>query len=127
VNYKLWPETFRLLRIHRSTDEILALTNANGQPLKTETIKDDGKIKRVDNVRTAYHRLTAKLNIESPKPPKLLRKTGASLLASNPNYASCDIFYLGHSPQGVAPRYYSALPQALFDEAVKWLGQQFGL
>jgi integrase len=126
VKYKLWPETFRLLEAHRSTDTILALTNANGQPLKTETIKDDGKIKRVDNVRTAYHRLTAKLKIDSPKPPKLLRKTGATLLASNPAYATCDVLYLGHSPQGVAARHYSALPQALFDDAVEWLGQQFG-
>jgi integrase len=127
VSYKLWGETLALLEQHRSTDPDLALLNENGKPLRREWIGTDGKVKRTNNIRTAYARLTGKLKIKPSKPLQLLRKTGATLLVSNPQYRHCDVLYLGHAPQGTAARFYSAPDQKTFDRALKWLGQQFNI
>ena len=48
VNYRLWPETFRLLQAHRSTKSIdLVLLAANGSPLWLEQAKPGGKIRKI--------------------------------------------------------------------------------
>jgi integrase len=129
VSYKLWATTLDLLRAElaqQPADQPLAMLNEDGKPLKREWIGADGKKKRVDNIRTAYERLTAKLKLKTPKPFKLLRKTGATLLASSPDYRHCDVLYLGHSPRGMAARFYSAPDRKTFHAALDWLGQQLG-
>jgi integrase len=126
VSYRLWTETLSLLKQYRSDDVEVALLNEDGKPLKREWIGTDNKMKKTDNIRTAYERLVKKLGIKHPKPLKLLRKTGATLLASNPKYRHCDVLYLGHSPKGTAARFYSAPDQKTFDKGVMWLGQQVG-
>ena len=67
-----------------------------------------------------------KLKIKHPKPFKLLRKTGSSLLVSSPLYRHCDVLYLGHSPKGTAARFYSAPDQQTLDNGLTWLGEQLG-
>jgi hypothetical protein len=58
VNYKLWPETFRLLRQERAQDSSeLVLLNSNGSPLWTEQISAAGKYQKTDNVKNAFDRL----------------------------------------------------------------------
>ncbi len=129
VCYRLWATTLDLLRAElaqQPAKQPLALLNEDGKPVKREWIGADGKKKRVDNIRTAYERLTAKLGIKHPKPFKLLRKTGATLLASSPEFRHCDVLYLGHSPRGMAARFYSAPDQKTFGAALGWLGEQFG-
>ena len=45
MNYKLWPETLRLLRQERAAEsEGRALLNANGDPLWTEVITGGGQV-----------------------------------------------------------------------------------
>jgi hypothetical protein len=93
--------------------------------LKTETIKD-GKFHKSDNVRSAFNRLLLKVNMTG-RSFKLLRKTGATILNTHPQHRHSRFLYLGHSPRGVSDINYSKPSQALFNEAIKWLGEQFGI
>lgn len=125
VSYPLWPETFKLLLKHRSNDPTFALTNRNGSPLKTETIGENGKVKKTDNVKSAFFRIARKAKIN--KPPKLLRKTAASKLAEHAEYGKFAQYFLGHSPKTIADKHYVQPSAKQFDLAVKWLGEQFPL
>jgi integrase len=127
VVYRLWDETFALLKEHKSQHPTLVLTTSTGKPLKRESIGDDGKVKRADAIILAYNALCTKLKIKNRKPLNTFRKTGASFLVSDRQFPWCDCMYLGHAPSGIAARHYSAPPQELFDSALKWLGEQFGL
>ena len=118
VRYLLWAETISLLKEHRSSDKHLVLTNQKGQPLKVETI-ENGKLKKVDNIRSAYRRLAIKVKVD--KPSKLLRKTAATKLGSHPEYSRFAQHFLGHAPSTIADRHYVVPPQEQFDEAVSWL------
>jgi hypothetical protein len=124
VNYKLWGETFRLLKQYGTQKGERALLNSNGELLRCWEEKD-GKVVDTNAVMKAWFRLTAKTNIK--KPLKLLRKTSASLLATHPTYGQFASLFLGHSPQTTAEKHYVKPPQDLFDEAVVWLGHQLGI
>lgn len=121
VAYKLWPQTLRLLKAERSEHEILALTNANGNPLKSVEIKD-GKMRKSDNIKSAWARVKIKTGIS--KPPKLLRKSAATKLGEHPEFGRYAQHYLGHAPSNVADRHYVRPDQQQFDAAIKWLGEQ---
>jgi integrase len=126
VNYKLWPETLRLLlqeRAPESKDRVLL--NSNGIPIWSEQIDKDGKYKKSDNVKNAFDRLRKKLNIK--KPLKSLKKTSASLLRDNAQFSALAGLFLGHAPVSMSDRHYTQVPQGLLDQALTWLGQEFGL
>lgn len=125
VRYVLWPETFRLLCQERATTGPLALTNEQNGPLKSEGFKADGKLEKTDNIASAFARLRRKTKIK--KPPKLLRKTSASILKSNKDFAGIEVLFLGHAPETIADRHYAQAPQQTLDEAIAWLGQQYGV
>ena len=55
VTYKLWPETFELLRKYRSDGE-LVLTTEKGNPLVSYKLVD-GKLKRYDAIQSAWTRM----------------------------------------------------------------------
>ena len=61
VEFKLWPETFDLLKKQRSDHPSLVLLNQQGDPLKSRSLKSQsGKSDRIakkDAVRSAYRRL----------------------------------------------------------------------
>ena len=97
VTYQLWPETLKLLK---------------------------SKSRKWKNAR-AIDREWAKLGCHYSF--KFFRKAGSSALATHPEYSRFDQLYLGHTPTTVADRHYTAIPQKLFDEAIKWLGKQFGV
>lgn len=79
VNYKLWPETVRLLKQERSRGRKgTVLLNANGQPLLAEEVTASGKYKKNDNIKSAFYRLQKKTKIK--KPLKSLKKTSATLI-----------------------------------------------
>ncbi len=126
VEYRLWDETFALLKKHGRTDTELVLLNQKGGPLKAEMLVN-GKIKKIDNIRSAYNRLVHKLKMNPMKPLKVIRKTGASKLAEHPEYGRFDRLYLGHAPTSIKDKHYVQTPQNLFDEAILWLGKQFDL
>ncbi len=126
VRYRLWDETFKLLLAERSTgkDERVLL-NTNGKPLWQENVDESGKYAKIDNIRTAYRRLCKQVSVS--KPLKSLKKTSASLIRGNAKYTSLESLFLGHAPQSMSDRHYAIAPQALLDEAIVWLGGEYGL
>ncbi len=121
VSYKLWKNTFDLLKKLRSKDKTLVLLNNNGTPLRSEKLVD-GKLKFSDNIKNDYYRLCKSLGIPE-KPMKRIRKTGASKIGEK--YPDFVQYYLAHSPRTIAQKSYHKLTPAQFDKAVTWLGRQF--
>lgn len=122
VAYRLWDETLRLLRKHKSDHPRLVLTNSNGDPLWRETIKPDGKRTKTDNIKSAYNRL----ELKDRKPLKTFRASAASMLDNHPEFKLYEQHFLGHSPRTVAQKHYVTPSQERFDAAVRWLGEQYG-
>jgi hypothetical protein len=84
----------------------------------------NGKVQHAYLFITKYRKLCKRLDFH--KPMKQLRKTSATLLEDHPVFGRLTTLFLGHSPRSVKDRNYAAPPQALFDEAVTWLGRQLG-
>ena len=55
----------------------------------------------------------------------MLRKTGASMIKKEFGREVAD-HWLGHGPKNVSDRSYFAKDQEKLDEAIAWLGRQFG-
>jgi integrase len=121
VSYPLWPATFELLKEYRSGGPVVLLTRSGGSWRYTRQV--NGKLVHCDNIASLFLKLKAKLP-DFKKTLKELRKTAASLLEGHEVYGRFVSLFLGHSPRGVKERHYAAPAQALFDEAVLWLGQQ---
>ena len=73
-------------------------------------------------------------NQQKPRLPdkqlKYLRKTGSSMLRSDRRFFSLDSLYLGHAWVTIADKHYNAFdgqPYEPLDEAIQWLGQEFGV
>jgi hypothetical protein len=122
VDYKLWPETFDLLKDCRSGFERVLLTKSGGPYVHKRMV--DGKLREYDGFGTMLRRLTKKLGIK--RPIKQLRKTSASLLESHEVYGRYASYFLGHAPRSMADKHYVKPSQDLFDKAVAWLGEQYG-
>jgi integrase len=67
VTYKLWPETFALLKKHRAGEGELALTTDEGKPLVRYWL-EDGIMRRYDVIQSAWTRLAAKLGVKKIRP-----------------------------------------------------------
>ncbi len=135
VNYRLWDETFRLLKQCRSDHPQLVLVSERKTPLMSREFKSTGKtcIKRIDSIGLQYRRLLKRLNpkrteagLPELKELKRLRKTGSSLLDGHEAFGRYVIHWLGHSPRTVAGKHYVTPSQDRFDAAVCWLGQELG-
>jgi hypothetical protein len=126
VDYKLWSSTLELLRQYRSGGEIVLLTETGNR--WAYEVMLDGKMKSTDNIASNYTHLKRKLKSKGfdAKPLKLIRKTSASLLGSHEVYGRFTSHFLGHSPRSIADKHYVRPDQHLFDEAIGWLGQQYG-
>lgn len=126
VNYKLWPETIRLLKQERNRKRTgTVLLNANGQPLLSEEVTAAGKYKKNDNIKSAFQRLQQKTKIK--KPLKSLKKTSATLIRGSEKYASLESLFLGHAGGTIAHRHYAKAPQNLLDQAIGWLATEYGI
>jgi integrase len=119
VDYLLWPVAFALLRDHRSKRDLVLLTKT-GKPFYRTTAKGS-----VSDIFGSMYADFQK-GIGFRKPMKSLRKTSASLLEGHPIYGRLTSLFLGHAPATMKEKHYAAPPQALFDEAVTWLGRQLG-
>ena len=81
VTYKLWPETFDLLKKHRSHSEDRILINTNGAPLYQEYMDEiSHKLKKNDNIKNAFERVRREVKIN--KSFGKLRKTSATAIES---------------------------------------------
>jgi integrase len=123
VTYKLWPESFALLKQFRSTGERV-LTTEGGKPLVDSWIEGEDRVRRYDTIQSAWNRLIAKMG----KPRlamKHLRKTSATILSQHPLYKYFATYFLAHSPKGVAERSYVIPNDAEFFEALDWLRLQY--
>ena len=125
VSYLLWGNTFRLLCQERSAKGDLVLVNHNGAPLKIEELDSDGKLRKIDNVASAYSRLRRQTGVT--KSLKVFRKTSSTLIKSNKHYMSLADLFLGLAPASIADRHYVDVPQPMLDEAITWLGEQYGV
>lgn len=124
VNWKLWDETFSLLKkIGKRTGDYVLL-NRNGDPLLRHSLKDDGKVKKVDNIRTAVNRLERRRGW-SPVQLKRIRKTSASLLFNHADHARYAQYFLAHEPNDVAGQHYVKPNQNQLDTATEYLRQQY--
>jgi integrase len=123
VTYTLWPRTFKLLKQYRSDSGVRVLLTKSGGAWMVKRLKND-KFNRTDNTKSVYRHLMKKTGIV--KPPKLLRKTSATLIESNEAYASMKELFLGEAPSSITDRHYAAPSQVRFDRAVAWLGKQYG-
>jgi integrase len=122
VCYKLWPETFASLKKHRSGKESVLLTKTGKTYLRQA--HEGGKLVSRDIIAGSFRQLCKRLDFT--KQMKQLRKTSATMLESHPVYGRFTSHFLGHAPATIKERHYAKPDQALFDEAVLWLGQQLG-
>jgi integrase len=125
VDYLLWKTTFTLLKRFRSDDHEVVLLNSNGARL-WRYVEMGGKRCKVSNVATAFYQLLRQAKIPR-KPLKGLRKTGASMLETHATYGRYVQYFLGHAPRSVADRHYVQPSREQFDNAIRWLGKQFGI
>lgn len=115
VQNSLWPETIKLLHAHGPKSEEHVLVNSDNRALVSTTIVD-GKLKKSDAAKSAYFRLGKKLGRNLP-PLKLLRKTGASIIAESHGF---DVArrYLGPAGDSIADRHYIQISNERLSEAL---------
>lgn len=124
VTYKLWPETFDLLKRHRASSGPLVLTDDNGRPI-VERWMENGKMLKRDSIDPAWRRVARKMGKTNHRlGMKHLRKTAASILGTHPSFKYYGAHFLGHSPKGVTDTHYVVPSQSEFFEALDWLRSQ---
>jgi integrase len=120
VTYKLWPETFTLLRKYRSAVD-LVLTTDEGNPLVKEWL-EGGKYRKYDAIRSAWFRLAKKMGMEKGRlGMKHLRKTASSMLGEHPQFKYYATHFLADSPKHMTEKHYVKPNEAEFFEALEWL------
>lgn len=121
VTYKLWDETFALLKEHRAESGELALTTREGNPLVRRWV-EGGKMRKYDLIRTAWANLAKRMGVRNHRlGMKHLRKTAATILAGHPQFKYYGPHFLAHAPQGVADRHYIRPADPEFFAALDWL------
>jgi integrase len=119
VCWKLWSETLELLHKYAHREGVHALLTESGRTWMRDEIKN-GKRSKTDSIKSLY--VNAGL---AGTPLKRLRSTGATMIKDKFGAETSD-HWLGHGPKNVSDRSYWAKNQAKLDEAVAWLGQQYG-
>lgn len=126
VTYKLWPETFALLKKHRAKGGGLALTTDEGKPLVRYWLEKEGdkagEMRRYDVIQSAWSRLATKMKVRKIRlGMKHLRKTSATALGKHPQYKFFANHFLADSPRTVADRHYVTPNDDEFFAALDWL------
>ena len=119
ISFQLWPETFALLKSHRSADPVRVLLSESGTPLWQESLTGKAKSSKTDLVRQAWVRLQKKAGITIS--PKQLRKAGPNELNKHPQHKMFHYDLLGNVPEGIAAQHYVQFDQAGFAKALAWL------
>lgn len=122
TTYKLWPETFSLLKKYRATQGELVLLTEKGNPMVKEWIDDGGDTRKYDAIRSAWHRLCVRMGMKKNRlGMKHLRKTSSTLLGEHPAYKYYQVYFLADSPKGMSQKHYSIPDDDEFFEALDWL------
>lgn len=124
VTYKLWPRTFELLKKQGTRNGERVLLSVNGTPLVNVELRNDGKTRKTDAIKSAMQRLTKKKDFAATM--DILRNTSATMLRSSSVYTTLVDLFLGHSPRSMADKHYAAAPIGLLEEATDWLASQYG-
>lgn len=126
VNYKLWDETLALLKEYGSKEGERVLLNARGNPLKDPAFKSetDLHLKKNDSVAKAIRELIKKAKVDFT--PKMFRATSANILYNEPRFRDYHKLLLDHALTFVE-KHYVINGVATLDEAIKWLGEQYGI
>ncbi len=120
VTYKLWPETFALLKKFRTEGE-LALANEEGNLLVRYWLDEKGKMRRYDCIDAAWRRLAAALGRDKMRLGlKHLRKTSSTALGQHPQYKYYGGHFLADSPKGMDQKHY-VRPNDV-DSSLRWTG-----
>ena len=122
VSYPLWPQVVEMLGQDKSGNPEHVFLNDNGRPLVTQAIVK-GKVKRIDNVNSMFDRFVHKHKLTVSF--KVFRKSGATILSSNADFAHYVGRYLGHSPRDTASRFYVGVDQSGSTERLHGLGNRF--
>ena len=131
VSYKLWPETFALLKAAANPDKspnARVLLNENGMPLQRDEITEAGKRNKVCNITSGFFKIRQKLKRKHDVDVKSLshlRKTSASRLFNHKDYRPLHDLFLGHSSGTVALKHYIGVQASVLDEAIDWLREQY--
>jgi len=123
VTYALWKETLELLKEHRSRSADRLLVNGNGGLLKSERLRPDGKLHKVDTIQRNFGRLCRRLKI-SGRTFTCLKKTSASLIRDKAGFTGIETYFLGHAPRSIGDRHYASGPDKLLAEASEWLREE---
>jgi len=123
VTYKLWPETFALLKKHRATGE-LALTTGEGKPLVRYWL-EEGKMRRYDAIQSAWSRPAGKMGLKKIRlGMKHLRKTSASLLGQHSQFKYYATHFHADSPRNMTEKHYVTPSDEEFFLSLDWLRSQ---
>jgi integrase len=121
TTYRLWPETFALLKQFRARKGDLVLTTTDGKPLVKEWL-EGGAYRKYDSVRAAWLALAKKMGLTKNRLGlKHLRKTSATLLGEHPQYKFFSTYFLADSPKGMSEKHYTRPSDPEFFEALDWL------
>ncbi len=120
--YKLWPQTQRLLKEHKSNDPNLVLVSRNGTPVAIRTIVD-GKLKNNNAIRNMLFKLGKKMGYKIE--PKMIRKCSANLIDNHRDYGRYASYFLGHAPRSIKDRHYATPTKDVAAEVIAWLGEQY--
>jgi len=122
VKYFLWPETFRLLKLHRSGDGDLVFLGEKGNPLRSESAEGE-TIAKADSIRNAHSRVLKKLGWKKPT-FKVFRATAASMFDNHTEFSRYAQYFLGHSPKAIVDKHYKLPSDEQFKRALLWLRKQ---
>ena len=124
VSYRLWPETLRLLNAYRAESGERVLLTLKGKPWVQDGITESGAYTKRDGINSNFRHLNP------TAPLKTFRATSSTLLDGHRDYARFAQHFLGHSSRTIAEKHYLNRDgqsfAELFDEAVAWLGSQYG-
>tara|TARA_R110002111_G_scaffold219946_1_gene282119 strand:- start:395 stop:736 length:342 start_codon:yes stop_codon:yes gene_type:complete len=110
---------------HESSHNELLLTTTVNTPLWVDELRN-GKRSAKRMIGKQYREQRTKLLKSNWGTLDDLRKTSISKFDEHGEYARYSQFFAGHSPKGTTDRFYRKPSQKQFDNAVAWLGKQFG-
>jgi integrase len=130
VSYPLWACTASMIEKYKSQDPERLLLGPEGNPLKTERLGEKGEGRRSDYIGRLFSRYVRSLRrrgiLDCKLSLKYFRKTGANMIRSKFTKDLSGL-YLGHAPRDVQDGSYTRPSQSQFEEAINWLGREFGL
>jgi integrase len=129
TRYRLWEDTFELLKKHRARQKVSndrgenrVLLSERGTPL-VEFRREGTTMRRKDNIHTSYKRLAEQAGVD--KPIKYLRKTSAGLLSTHSKYRYYVDHFLSHTPRSTSAKRDVVPNDDEFFEALAWLWDRY--